>query len=185
MDKIKVVLISDANEIDGKLAEKELCEFFAGEDLSVFNCAELKIEYCIGCFSCRYKTPGKCIYSDAMNEILPAMVNADTIILLSRLEFGCYSSCIKRVLDRTIPFETPFLRTAYGETHLAPRYPKKRKLLTVAYSEEIDAEEAVLFTRLTKRNSLNLDAEWTRPVFLREGEDAGKKIRRVYGESVK
>ena len=183
MDKIKVVLISDADETGGKYAEKELCDFFAGEELSVFNCAEMKIEYCIGCFSCRYKTPGKCIYSDGMKEILQAMVNADTVILLSRMEFGCYSPAVKRVLDRTIPFETPFLRTSYGETHLTPRYPKKRKLMTIAYAEKIDREEAVTFTRLTRRNAVNLDAEWVKPVFLRDTEDAGNKIRRVYGES--
>ena len=185
MDKIKIIMISDAHDMEGRLVEKGLQDLFSKDEVTLFNCADLKIEYCIGCFSCRYKTPGKCVHNDGMVDILPHLVASDVIVLLTRMEYGCYSPLIKRILDRTITFETPFLRTANGETHLEPRYPKKRKLLTVAYDENIASEEAVIFTHLTKRNAINFDAEWRRPVFIREGEDIEKKLRRAYGDLLK
>lgn len=185
MDKMNVVLISDASEMQGRLIESELADFFAQEALTVYRCEQEEIGYCIGCFSCRYKTPGKCIYNDKMQDIIKSMISADMIILLSKMTFGCYSSAIKRVLDRTIPFETPFLRTCYGETHLTPRYPKDRVLTAVAYNVGIEPEEAVVFSRLTRRNAINFDAKWRKPVFFREGEDISRKLKRVYGDLLK
>lgn len=185
MDKIKVVLISDAKAGLGKKAETELVSLFSQTQLSAFSCAEMDAAYCLGCFACRYKTPGKCIYEDDMEKILPAMVGSDIIIVLTRLTYGCYSSDIKRVLDRIIPFETPFLRIFHEETHLIPRYPKNRKYLTVAYAENIEEAEAAVFSALTERNILNLDVERIAPVFLSEKDDLKGNLKMVCGELLK
>ncbi len=42
----------------------------AGADVEVVNLREKKIKYCIGCFTCWTKTPGKCIHKDDMTKEL-------------------------------------------------------------------------------------------------------------------
>lgn len=182
MDKIKLVVVSDADDAQGFEIEKEIKNYFKDAEIILFNVADENIEYCTGCFRCRYRTPGKCVFDDIMQDILKAMVESDIILFLNRMEFGCHSPAIKKVMDRSIPFETPFLRITDGETHLTPRYPKSRKLMNVAYGEAFDIEEMEIFELLTKRNSRNFDAEWTKPVFLHRKESVGQKFADEYGE---
>lgn len=182
MDKIRLVVVSDADDAQGFEIENEIKVFFKDAEIDMFNIADEKIEYCTGCFRCRYRTPGQCVFDDVVMDILKAMAESDGILFLSRMEFGCHSAPVKKMMDRSIPFETPFLRITDGETHLTPRYPKKRKLFNVAYGEEFDREEMEIFEALTKRNSRNFDAEWTKPVFLSRGESAGQKFDDEYGD---
>jgi len=182
MDKIKTVIICDTPDARGEMIRDAAERFFSERtDATVFTCSSMKIENCIGCFACRYKTPGKCIFSDDMAEIIKALVEADSIVLISGIRFGCYTPQMKRVLDRLIPFETPFLRIHRRETHLTPRYPKIRNLTVIGYADTLDKEEAILFTNLAYRNSLNLGADYRRSVFIRGGEDISKKITEKLG----
>lgn len=182
MDKIKLVVISDADDAQGYAIESEIKSFFKNAEIELFNIAGEKFEYCTGCFRCRYRTPGQCVYDDVVKDIIKGMVESDAILFLTRMQFGCHSAQIKKMMDRSIPFETPFLRITDGETHLTPRYPKHRKLYNVAYGEKFDKDEMEIFEELTQRNSRNFDAEWVKPVFMENGESAGQKFADEYGD---
>ena len=42
----------------------------AGAEVEVINLHAKKINYCIGCYTCWTKTPGKCLHKDDMTEEL-------------------------------------------------------------------------------------------------------------------
>ena len=53
----------------------------AGAEVKVVNLHEKKINYCIGCFSCWTKTPGKCLHKDDMTkELFPKWLESDLAV---------------------------------------------------------------------------------------------------------
>lgn len=177
---MKVLMVSDVYEMLGRRLEKNVQDFFSNESLSCFNAKEANIGYCIGCFFCRVKSPGKCFIQDDMDDILRAYVDCDLFIILTKMQFGVYSSPIKCLLDRTIPLENPFLRIAKGEVHLQPRYPKERKLMVIAYGEKIDPDDGLVFRKLVERNAINFDMINYKMIFCEEQENLMQKIERVW-----
>lgn len=47
-----------------------------------FNLAELKISHCVGCWTCWWKTPGRCIYQD-LNEFYHEYITAEKAIFFA------------------------------------------------------------------------------------------------------
>lgn len=60
------------------------------------------IEYCKGCHSCWFKTPGKCIINDDMEDIIKQMKESDIIIFGSPLYFNNISGTLKVFFDRLV-----------------------------------------------------------------------------------
>lgn len=177
---MKIVIVSDASEMRGRLLEKSICDFFQKDQVLCFNAAKARIGYCIGCFACRVKTPGKCIFEDDMDEILRAYVDCDVLIILTAMKYGCHSSVTKCFLDRTIPLETPFLRGVDGEVHMTARYPRQRRLLAVAYGDSLDPDDCIVYNQLIKRNAINLDMKRHKTIFVEGGEDIQAKLARAW-----
>lgn len=111
---------------------------------------------CIGCFSCWLKTPGTCCFKDLTTEFNRCFILNDFIVLVTPIYYGCYSSGIKKILDRSIPNVLPFFKTIKGEVHHMQRYKQKAQLLILAYNEHLTDEEKATFLSLTKANSINL-----------------------------
>lgn len=179
---MKILIVSDAAEMRGRVLEKGVQDHFAGHEVTCINAAEANINYCIGCFACRIKTPGKCIFEDDMENILRAYVECDALVILTAMKFGCYSGVTKCFMDRIIPLETPFLHGVDGEVHLMPRYPKERRLLAIAYGVKLDPDDCIVFNRLVKRNALNFDIKRHKAIFCEDGENVSQKITRAWGD---
>lgn len=113
---------------------------------------------CIGCFSCWIKTPKKCILNDNFSTIVENLKKSDEIILISKCRYGCYSSDVKRVLERCIGYVLPFFTIRNNEIHHENRYDKDMKLTTYFYGE-IDEEEKKIINTLVKANSINLNTK--------------------------
>lgn len=60
------------------------------------------IHPCIGCFSCWLKTPGKCIINDDYTFIPKYIIDNDVVVIITEIKYGCYSSYIKNVFERSI-----------------------------------------------------------------------------------
>lgn len=91
--------------------------------LHTFDLSETKINDCVGCWSCWWKTPGRCIYKD-LEIFYREYVNADKAIFYVKLHEGFISSKLKSLFDRMIPLFLPYTSFSKGGTFHTPRYPK-------------------------------------------------------------
>lgn len=113
------------------------------------------IKACLGCFNCWNKTPGRCIIEDSYTELPKYILESDTFVIITRIKYGCYTSYVKNVLDRSIGFMLPFFQTVNGELHHTPRYNKSPKLVVIGYGDDITSDEEQTLKELVRGNSIN------------------------------
>lgn len=99
------------------------CTGISVKDALIFDLSETKINYCTGCWSCWWKTPGICIYKE-LQDFYRGYVNADKAIFYAKLQEGFVSCKIKSLFDRMIPLFLPYTSFSNGGTFHTPRYPK-------------------------------------------------------------
>jgi multimeric flavodoxin WrbA len=127
-----------------------------GHHVKKFVLREMDIHQCIGCWSCWWKTPGRCVFKDGAETLYPEMVHADRLVFASPLIMGFISSTLKRMHDRSIPLIHPYMDIVNGEVHHRKRYPKYPKLGVLLKPEvDTDSEDLEIVRRLYKRFSIN------------------------------
>lgn len=119
--------------------------------------------YCKGCFGCWLKTPGRCVMADRLETVGSLVMQADTLIIVSRCCYGGYSPNIKKILDRCIPGVMPFFVTKPDENgkreqHHSARYANQMKLRVLFYGAAGE-EEQQLAEALVNANGLNYWAQ--------------------------
>jgi multimeric flavodoxin WrbA len=73
-----------------------------GVETEFVDLAELRIEHCNGCRSCRRKKVPYCPpFDDDMNSLYPKLMEADGVILGSPVYFASVTSLTKAFMDRT------------------------------------------------------------------------------------
>ena len=122
--------------------------------ISSLNCSK----NCIGCFSCWIKHPKKCALKDEYSNIVEYIKDSDELMLISECRYGCYSSDVKRVLERCIGYVLPHFTIRNDEIHHKSRYNKKLKLSTYFYGD-ISVEDKKCVDNLVKANSVNLNVD--------------------------
>lgn len=135
---------------------------------------EEKIATCIGCFGCWLKTPGVCILKDKGQEIAKKVIQADLVVMLTPITFGGYSYQLKKMVDRLIPNILPFFTRIGGEIHHQPRYDKNPDMLVIGYLPQPDAECEDIFSKLIKRNAINMHSLHYQVDILTDDVDLGK-----------
>src|SRR6056297_3283632 len=83
--------------------------------------AKAEIKDCIGCWSCWWKTPGRCAFSD-LDEFYHQYVTADKAVYVSKVTCGFVSGALKTLFDRMIPLYLPYTTYKTGESMHVPRY---------------------------------------------------------------
>ena len=157
----KVVLLDGRQAGDEDLAPasavlSDLLEPAA--EVRTFALRELKLTHCIGCFACWLETPGVCRFRDAGREIAQAVVECDTVVLLTPVSFGGYAPQLKLMVDRFLPTLLPYFGLYHGEVHHRPRYARYPRWVGIGVQRAPDAEEARLFKLLVGRNAINFHA---------------------------
>jgi multimeric flavodoxin WrbA len=106
----------------------------AGAEVEVVNLREKKIKYCIGCFTCWTKTPGKCIHKDDMTkELFPKWLNSDLVVYATPLYHYTVNAEMKAFIERTLPVLEPFFEQRDKRTvHPLRQTPPKAVVLSVA-----------------------------------------------------
>ena len=130
-------------------------KYTSGEDILV-NASDIH-RYCIGCFGCWLKTPGKCIIKDGFEDMGRRLSRVSEFILISRATFGSYSSPVKNVLDRSISYVLPFFEIRNGEMHHGERYHNDLTISALFYGDLTEDEKRTA-ENLVKANALNLNA---------------------------
>jgi multimeric flavodoxin WrbA len=82
-----------------------------------------QIKDCSGCWSCWLKTPGRCINKD-LDEFYTKYLEADKVIIFSKVTKGFVSGNLKSLFDRMIPLFLPYVEVSTGESRHIPRYEK-------------------------------------------------------------
>ena len=100
------------------------------------------IRPCVGCFGCWVKTPGRCVVKDGYEDSPVKLHQAEEIVFLSRLRYGCLSGAAKNVIDRCIGYVLPFFEIAHGEMHHQRRYDEEKPVSFRFYGPSTPAERA-------------------------------------------
>lgn len=129
--------------------------------------SKMKIENCVGCFSCWTKTPGKCIIRDDAVKIYPLIAASEKVMFISRVKYGSYDSIMKMMLERTLPTQQAFIRLLDGETHHVQRNVVLKQAVIIGYGD-ISVEEKNIFNRLIERNAKNMNFESYRIIYSTE-----------------
>ena len=90
-------------------------------DLYTLNLTKLTIKDCTGCWSCWWKTPGRCIFQD-LDEFYRQYLAANKAIFFASVKKGFVSGNMKSLFDRMIPLYLPYITYKTGESMHLPRY---------------------------------------------------------------
>lgn len=114
-----------------------------------------KISKCIGCFSCWLKKPLHCCFNDSTSDIGARLSSCSEIVIVSRNDFGCFSSFVKSVLERSISYVEPYFTLRNGEIHHKDRSHSLKKANIIFYGNG----NKFLASKLVDRVMLNLNIE--------------------------
>jgi multimeric flavodoxin WrbA len=87
------------------------------------------------------------------------ILESGTFVIITRIKYGCYTSYVKNVLDRSIGFMLPFFQTVNGSLHHTPRYNKSPKFVVIGYGDDITSDEEQTLKELVKGNALNFQCK--------------------------
>ena len=121
---------------------QRLADFFlaglagGGAEVEVVDLCRLRINHCVGCYSCWLVHPGVCIHKDDMAAVMAKFQAAEIVVFLSPLNAYGPSSYVKVFLDRMLTFtKEGFVPTAAGLIRNSVRdpehWPKKLAYLLV------------------------------------------------------
>ena len=88
-----------------------------------FDLARIKVKNCIGCWSCWWKTPGKCAFKD-LDEFYHNYIKSDKAIFFAKVTKGFVSGNMKNLFDRMIPLYLPYTTYKTGESMHVKRYER-------------------------------------------------------------
>jgi multimeric flavodoxin WrbA len=130
-----------------------------GAEVRTFSRDSLRLTHCIGCFGCWLETPGICRFKEpGAQEFLETLIPSDTVILLTPVTFGGYSSEVKQVVDRMLPILLPYMSTYHGEVHHKPRYSRRPRLIGIGLQDRPNRAEAGTFRLLVGRHAVDVHA---------------------------
>lgn len=99
------------------------CTDISIENAYTFEISKTKVAHCVGCWTCWWKTPGKCVYKD-LNEFYHEYITADKAIFFAKVTKGFVSGNMKNFFDRMIPLYLPYTTYKTGESMHVKRYEK-------------------------------------------------------------
>ncbi|MFW9789430.1 MAG: flavodoxin family protein [Candidatus Thorarchaeota archaeon] len=104
----------------------------SGADVEKHHIVDLNINGCRGCFNCWWVTPGKCIQRDDMDTLLPAIADADVMLLGTPIYGRNVTHYLQKLLERTFVFTLPEMVARDGETSHPTRVNRFPRLVLAA-----------------------------------------------------
>lgn len=99
------------------------CEIITNPNFFTIDLTKIVVNNCTGCWSCWWKTPGRCTQKD-LDEFYHQYITADKAIYFSRVTKGFVSGNLKTLFDRMIPLYLPYTTHTTGESMHVRRYDK-------------------------------------------------------------
>ena len=127
-----------------------------GHSVTQIDLRQQSLGYCVGCFGCWVKTPGRCVTEDASIAMDQAIINADFMLWAAPLKMGFPSALLKQALDKHIPLIHPYMEVVHGEAHHRRRYPHSPRIgLLVEKEPGTDRRDLQIVTDILTRTTLN------------------------------
>lgn len=104
----------------------------SGADVEKHHIVDLNIGGCRGCFNCWWVTPGKCIQRDDMDKLLPAISEADLMLLGTPIYGRNVTHYLQKLLERTFVFTLPEMVNRDGETQHPGRVSRFPRMILAA-----------------------------------------------------
>lgn len=148
------------------LAQSEFLELYPNIDADCIVISDNgTIRNCIGCFGCWIKTPGICILKDGYHNMGELLSKSKKLTIISKCMYGSYSPFIRNVLDRCLPYLSPYFVPKNGETHHKNRYNNAFDLSAHFYGDDITEKEKQTAEALVKANGINFYASESNAFF--------------------
>ncbi len=104
----------------------------SGAEVEKHHVVDLNIGGCRGCFNCWWVTPGKCVQRDDMDSLLPAIAEADILLLGTPIYGRNMTHYLQRLMERTFSFSLPEMVVQEGETRHPGRIRKFPRIVLAA-----------------------------------------------------
>ncbi|MBY8998736.1 MAG: flavodoxin family protein [Candidatus Thorarchaeota archaeon] len=101
-------------------------------DVEKHHIVDLDINGCLSCFTCWWKTPGKCVHRDDMDWILPSISEADILLFGTPIYGRNVTHYMQRLVERTFPFSLPEMFAKDGQTSHPSRTRKLPRIVLAA-----------------------------------------------------
>jgi multimeric flavodoxin WrbA len=127
----------------------------AGAEVETIFLADKNYRGCTGCFTCWFKTPGKCIFDDDIAEMLEKMKVSDVLIFATPVYIDNVTGLMKNFMDRLAPLVDPHIETDEGgeSRHiLRGRSPKIGVISNCGFPEQSQFQVLELLFRRLARN---------------------------------
>ena len=97
---MNIVILDGFNEIS--IMEDVLKNTFENtkHNYHYFKIKDFDILPCSSCGSCNEASPGKCVLKDDHEIIIEKVALCDSLIFLTPIKYGGYSSTLKKILDK-------------------------------------------------------------------------------------
>lgn len=104
----------------------------AGAEIENIFLKDYHILQCQGCFSCWFKTPGTCILSDDMGQLLKHYKESDLVCFATPIYTWNMTALLKNFIDRLVPLKSPIIAEDQGNFDLKNSDLKEQKFIVLS-----------------------------------------------------